>query len=75
MCVTLTEMGVQLGAVECLDWSHSDGMVIAVSWQNGGLSLWTVFGSLLLCSLGDQPGCVILKSGDLYLERVECDCV
>ena len=50
------ETGVQLGAVQCLEWSHSDGMVIAVSWKNGGLSLWSVFGSLLLCSLGDQPG-------------------
>ena len=52
----LTETGVQLGAVRCIQWSHNDGMVIAVSWENGGLSLWSVFGSLLLCSLGDQPG-------------------
>ena len=51
-----TETGVQLGAVRCMQWSHDDGMVIAVSWENGGLSLWSVFGSLLLCSLGDQPG-------------------
>ena len=52
----ITETGVQLGAVRCMQWSHDDGMVIAVSWENGGLSLWSVFGSLLLCSLGDQPG-------------------
>ncbi len=39
-----------------MEWSYEDAMVIAVSWKNGGLSLWSVFGTLLLCSLGDQPG-------------------
>ncbi len=41
-----------------MEWSYEDAMVIAVSWKNGGLSLWSVFGTLLLCSLGDQPGYV-----------------
>ena len=57
-----TETGVQLGGVQSMEWSHGDQMVIAVSWVNGGLSLWSVFGSLLLCSLGDQPGWVWLVS-------------
>lgn len=64
------ETGVRLGAVQCMEWSFGDRMVIAVSWRNGGLSLWSVFGALLLCSLGDQPGtpsplnphCTILES-------------
>ena len=54
-------------------------MVIVVAWTNGGLSLWTVFGSLLMCSLGDQPGtpsplnphCTVLQS----MVRSECVCV
>ena len=50
------ETGMQLGEVQSMEWSVPDAMVIAVSWKNGGLSLWSVFGSLLLCSLGDQPG-------------------
>ena len=50
------DTGMQLGEVSCVEWSVPDGMCVAVSWKNGGLSLWSVFGSLLLCSLGDQPG-------------------
>ena len=52
----LPETSVLLGRVESMQWSHDDQTVLAVSWQHGGLSLWSVFGSLLLCSLGDQPG-------------------
>ena len=50
------DTGVQLGAVQSIEWSFGDQIVVAVSWKNGGLSIWSVFGSLLLCSLGDQPG-------------------
>lgn len=50
------EASFLLGPVRCLEWSYGDASVIAVSWKSGGLSLWSVFGSLLLCSLGDQPG-------------------
>ena len=52
------EANLFLGPVQCLEWSYADASVIAVSWKSGGLSLWSVFGSLLLCSLGDQPGYV-----------------
>ncbi len=68
-CVPI-ESGIQLGSVVCVEWSLGDGMAVGVAWSNGGLSLWTVFGSLLLCSLGDQPGtpsplnphCTVLQS-------------
>ncbi|XP_064397549.1 guanine nucleotide exchange factor subunit RIC1-like [Halichondria panicea] len=72
------ETGLQLGSVVCVEWSVGDGMVVGVAWSNGGLSLWTVFGSLLLCSHGDQPGtpsplnphCTVLQSicwsSDMY---------
>ena len=56
LSLSLSEASLLLGPVQCLEWSYSDASVIAVSWKSGGLSLWSVFGSLLLCSLGDQPG-------------------
>lgn len=43
------------GPVKCMKWTP-DGTAVAVCWKNGGFSLWSVFGALLLCSLG----------GDLY---------
>ena len=46
----------QLGAVQCLVWSPVDYSVLVVVWRNGGLSMWSVFGSLLFHSLGNQPG-------------------
>ena len=69
-----------------MEWSVGDGMVIAVAWSNGGLSLWTVFGSLLLCSLGDQPGtpsplnphCTVLQNmvgGVVVCVSYACVCV
>lgn len=39
------------GPVKCMKWTP-DGTAVAVCWKNGGFSLWSVFGALLLCSLG-----------------------
>ncbi len=70
-CHVHAENGLkQLGSVVCVEWSVGDGMAVGVAWSNGGISLWTVFGSLLLCSHGDQPGtpsplnphCTVLQS-------------
>ncbi|EDV23434.1 uncharacterized protein TRIADDRAFT_58051 [Trichoplax adhaerens] len=38
------------GAVRCIRWSP-DGCVLAMSWEKCGLAIWTVFGSLILCTL------------------------
>ncbi|CAG0893370.1 unnamed protein product [Cyprideis torosa] len=39
-----------------LHWTP-DGSAVAVTWANGGLGLWSVFGSLLMCSLSwDERG-------------------
>jgi hypothetical protein len=31
-----------------------DGTALALCWKNGGYSLWSVFGSLLVCSLAGE---------------------
>ena len=46
----------QLGPVQCIQWVPHSHSVLTVAWRNGGVSLWTVFGSLLYHSLGNQPG-------------------
>jgi hypothetical protein len=44
-----------LGAVSIISWSHTDEMAIAVSWDEGGLAIWSVFGSLISFSFGPNP--------------------
>ncbi|XP_073227336.1 guanine nucleotide exchange factor subunit RIC1-like isoform X3 [Porites lutea] len=46
------------GGVQCLSWTP-DGCAIAVAWSwacHGGLAVWSVFGSLLMCTLGGDYG-------------------
>ncbi|XP_053693851.1 guanine nucleotide exchange factor subunit Rich [Sabethes cyaneus] len=43
------------GHVRELKWTP-DGCAIMVSWSEGGISLWSTFGSLLMCSLGWDYG-------------------
>ncbi|XP_058057117.1 guanine nucleotide exchange factor subunit Rich isoform X1 [Anopheles bellator] len=43
------------GSVRDLRWTP-DGCAIVVAWTNGGISLWSTFGSLLLCSLAWDYG-------------------
>ena len=46
----LKDSSTSVGSIEKMCFSP-DGHVIAISWVNGGLALWTVFGSLLFCTL------------------------
>lgn len=39
-----------LGPLSALQWTP-DSTVLATIWKNGGFALWSVFGSLLSCSL------------------------
>uniref|UniRef100_A0A0F7Z535 Guanine nucleotide exchange factor subunit RIC1 n=1 Tax=Crotalus adamanteus TaxID=8729 RepID=A0A0F7Z535_CROAD len=39
------------GAVKLIRWSP-DNCVVMVTWECGGLSLWSVFGAHLICTLG-----------------------
>lgn len=43
------------GAVREMRWTP-DGCAVAVSWANGGVSLWSTFGTMLMCSLGWDYG-------------------
>lgn len=43
------------GPVREMKWT-SDGAAAAMSWCNGGLSLWSTFGATLMCSLGWDYG-------------------
>lgn len=38
------------GRVRCLRWTP-DSCAIALSWESGGLAIWSTFGALLLCTL------------------------
>ena len=49
------------GGIQCLSWTP-DGCAIAVAWSwacHGGLAVWSVFGSLLMCTLGGDYGYLI----------------
>ncbi|XP_047001163.1 guanine nucleotide exchange factor subunit Rich [Schistocerca americana] len=43
------------GPVKCIRWTP-DGCAMAVAWEQGGISLWSTFGALLMCTLGWDYG-------------------
>ena len=44
---------IKLSAVSCLNWT-CDGNALAVAWAYGGLSVWSVFGSLLMSTVSED---------------------
>ncbi|XP_026678663.1 RAB6A-GEF complex partner protein 1, partial [Diaphorina citri] len=50
----------ELGSVSCMRYTP-DGRALALAWSRGGFSLWSTFGSLLMCSLAWDYG---LRSPD-----------
>lgn len=50
------DAGGVAGPIRCMRWTP-DGTALAVAWHNGGLSLWSVYGALLLCTLGGDYSC------------------
>lgn len=44
-----------IGGVHCMRWSP-DACCLAVAWTSGGISLWSTFGALLMCSLSWDYG-------------------
>ncbi|XP_013137307.1 PREDICTED: guanine nucleotide exchange factor subunit Rich [Papilio polytes] len=43
------------GPVKCIRWT-GDGRAVSVSWERGGVSVWSTFGALLMCSLAWDYG-------------------
>ncbi|CAH2089341.1 unnamed protein product [Euphydryas editha] len=43
------------GPVKCMRWS-GEGRAVAASWERGGVSVWSTFGALLVCSLAWDYG-------------------
>ena len=61
------------GPVRQLKWTP-DGSALALAWTNGGFSLWSVYGALLLHSMGIQGGSFsedISRNPMLKLKSVE----
>ena len=60
------------GSVQSLCWTP-DGCALAMAWQRGGYSIWSVFGALLLCSIGAESslGCDISESSPLHISSME----
>jgi hypothetical protein len=56
-----------MGSMSCMQWSP-DSMVLATSWERGGIALWSVFGALLMCSLSWDYGInQALESSKLFI--------
>ena len=47
--------GVKVGPINNLVWTP-DGCALAVTWESGGLAVFSVFGSCLMCTLGGDFG-------------------
>ncbi|KAG8312726.1 WD40 repeat protein [Homalodisca vitripennis] len=45
----------EVGPVGCVRWTP-DGCALAMAWSQGGFSVWSTFGALLVCSLGWDYG-------------------
>lgn len=43
------------GSVREMKWTP-DGCAVILSWSKGGISLWSTFGAMLMCSLGWDYG-------------------
>ncbi|KAL4236739.1 WD40 repeat protein [Mactra antiquata] len=50
-CKNFPDMKSTVGAVTCMRWTP-DGTALAMAWKKGGFALWSVFGSLLVCTVG-----------------------
>lgn len=47
--------GVKVGPISNVVWTP-DGCALAMTWESGGLSVFSVFGSCLMCTLGGDYG-------------------
>ncbi|XP_052775619.1 guanine nucleotide exchange factor subunit RIC1-like [Mya arenaria] len=68
-CKNFPEMDKTVGPVSCLKWTP-DGTALAMTWRKGGFSLWSVFGSLLICTVGGDY-CVSNEYSKLFPPSVK----
>ena len=47
--------GIRVGPINNVVWTP-DGCALAMTWETGGLSIFSVFGSCLMCTLGGDYG-------------------
>ena len=47
--------GIKVGPINNVVWTP-DGCALAMTWESGGLSIFSVFGSCLMCTLGGDYG-------------------
>ena len=65
-CVcAVVDAGQVCGAVKEMRWTP-DGTALAMCWQHGGFSIWSVFGSLLHHSMAVEAGSAIRHPYVLY---------
>lgn len=59
------------GGVRCMRWSP-DGVALAMGWEKGGIALWSVFGALLMCTLGWDYGLTdVLKNNPFKVTSLD----
>jgi len=64
----VADAGQVCGAVSEMRWTP-DGTAVAVCWEHGGFSVWSVFGSLLHHSMAVDAGSVftLIAFHDIHL--------
>eukprot|EP01103_Thecamoeba_quadrilineata_P010172 TRINITY_DN2119_c0_g1_i1.p1 TRINITY_DN2119_c0_g1~~TRINITY_DN2119_c0_g1_i1.p1 ORF type:complete len:690 (+),score=78.40 TRINITY_DN2119_c0_g1_i1:37-2106(+) len=55
------------GAVQQVQWTH-DGCALAVGWKKRGLSVWSIYGCRLMCTIPQLEGSVPRSSSSSYHE-------
>jgi hypothetical protein len=68
-------MPIKLSAVTSMSWTL-DGYALAVGWIWGGVSVWSVFGSLLMCTISEDTFChtsdgVLTDTNELFFTGVQ----
>ncbi|GFR17122.1 RAB6A-GEF complex partner protein 1 [Trichonephila clavata] len=58
------------GGVSHLKWTP-DGGALAMTWEKGGFAIWSVFGALLMCSLGWDYGSADVLKNALKISSME----
>ncbi|KAF8793874.1 RAB6A-GEF complex partner protein 1 like protein [Argiope bruennichi] len=64
------DISTAAGGVSNLKWTP-DGGALAMTWEKGGFAVWSVFGALLMCSLGWDYGSADVMKNALKILSLE----